>query len=463
MSDPAAPTIVSNTEFTVADVTAATEQVSIQDEKPDHVHDENCTHDHDHDHDHEHSHDHDHDHNHEHAEPQGRNDYDLLEIRGTKDQTADPLVKTYFEAKEIFTKAMERLNEIPEGADAELIEKHKEEIASVTTDLMRAFLMDEKSCAMNQRILKLAEQYESYVQKNNPEGTSTSTTESEEEGAEQQTTIYTKDSVVFVIWILFSGQQYAHCVQTLGFAINEFEALRPRMLEFRASCHMALRNYKACCEDLEQVLALKPELNEIHSMLGNVYYATHQAQDAIHHFKSFVEAAHPDSRTLPNAYYALANLTLQSAPSGATKKKSNQALKQAAVLKDAQEYYQKALAADIRFKELYGVPTAFNEIKKTAVMAFQARSAGRNGLLSTDSTPALIEASEALKKSFKSPGISSCANCGRPDNVANEGRTPDQKPKPLIKCTKCNKVAYCSRPCQINHWNSTHKNTCNKK
>ncbi|KAF9149976.1 hypothetical protein BG015_008201 [Linnemannia schmuckeri] len=449
MTDTPAP--LAPTDGAVADVTAATEQISLKDDQTEgHVHDENCQHDHG-----------------EEpaaaAEPQGRNDYDLLEIRGTKEKTTDPLVKAYFEAKELYQGAMERLNQIPEGADAELIEKHKDDIVSVTGDLMRAFLMDEKACVMNQRILKLAEQYEAYVQKYNPENTSTTTVENEEEGAEQSNTIYTKDSVVFVIWILFGGQQFSHCVQTLGFAISEFESLRPRMLELRASCHMALRNYKACTEDLEEVLNIKPDLTEIHSMLGNVYYATHQAQDAISHFRDFVEAAHPDSRTLPNAYYALATLTLQSAPSGASKKKSNQALKQAAVLKEAQEFYAKAQAADVRFKELYGVPTGLNEIKRTAVMAFQARSAGRNGILSTDSTPALLEASAALKKSFKSPGISSCANCSRPDNVANDDRAPELKPKPLIKCAKCNKVAYCSKPCQINHWNSAHKNTCNKK
>ncbi|GJJ69699.1 hypothetical protein EMPS_02047 [Entomortierella parvispora] len=428
---------------------AATEEVSLED-KLVHVHDENCQHDHEHE-------------PAAAAEPQGRNDYDLLETNGTKDQTTDPLVKIYFEAKEIFSKAMERLNQIPEGADKELIENHKDEIVSVTSDLMRAFLMDEKACIMNQRILKLAEQYETYVQTYNPEGTSTATVESEEEGAEQQTTIYTKDSVVFVIWILFSGQQFVHCVQTLGFAITEFESIRPRMLELRASCHMALRNYKGCTEDLEEVLNIKPDQIEVHSMLGNVYYATHQAQDAIGHFKAFVEVAHPDARTLPNAYYALATLTLQSAPSGATKKKSNQALKQAAALKDAQDYYKKAQSADNRFRELYGVATGFNEIKRTAVMAFQARSAGRNGMLLDDPTPALLDASEALKKSFKSPAISSCANCGRTDNIANEGRSQDLKPKPLIKCAKCSKVAYCSRPCQITHWNNTHKNACNKK
>ncbi|KAG0044973.1 hypothetical protein BGZ83_009749 [Gryganskiella cystojenkinii] len=442
---PAAPVTTEQDELI-----SATELVSLE-EKTDHVHDENCQHDHDV----------------EPAaaanEPQQRNDYDLLETRGTKDQTTDPLVKNYFEAKELFAKAMERLNEIPEGADKELIEKHKDEIISVTGDLMKAFLMDEKACVMNQRILKLAEQYETYVQTHNPEGTSTATVESEEEGAEQQTTIYTKDSVVFVIWILYSGQQFAHCVQTLGFAITEFESIRPRMLELRASCHMALRNYKACTEDLEEVLNIKPDQIEVHSMLGNVYYATHQAQDASGHFKAFVESAHEDARTLPNAYYALASLTLQSAPSGATKKKSNQALKQAAVLKESQDYYAKAQVADARFKELYGVATGFNEIKRTAVMAFQARSAGRNGLLTNDSTPALLEASEAIRKSFKTPGLASCANCGRPDNVANEARSKDLKPKPLIKCVKCNKVAYCSRPCQINHWNNTHKTTCNKK
>jgi hypothetical protein len=92
---------------------------------------------------------------------------------------------------------LERLNQIPEGADAELITKHQDEIVSVTKDLMKAFLLDEKACQMHQRILKLAEQYEVYVQTNNPEGTSTTTADSEEEDAEKQNTIYTKDSVVF--------------------------------------------------------------------------------------------------------------------------------------------------------------------------------------------------------------------------------------------------------------------------
>lgn len=89
------------------------------------------------------------------------------------------------------------MNQIPEGADAELIAKHQDEIVSVTKDLMKAFLLDEKACQMHQRILKLAEQYEVYVQTNNPEGTSTTTADSEEEDAEKQNTIYTKDSVVF--------------------------------------------------------------------------------------------------------------------------------------------------------------------------------------------------------------------------------------------------------------------------
>ncbi|KAG0325535.1 hypothetical protein BG004_003187 [Podila humilis] len=449
----------------IADLVAQTEQVSIEEQAKDttaventHVHDENCTHDHENEHEHD-------------PEAaaaaaaaaQQRNDYDLLETNNTKDKTTDPLVKNYFEAKELFEKSMTLLNAIPEGADAELIEKHKDEIVEVTKGLMKAFLLDEKACVMNQRILKLAEQYEVYVQTHNPEGTSTATVDSEEEDAEQQTTIYTKDSVVFVIWILFSGQQWAHCVQTLTFAITEFEDIRPRMLELRASCQMALRNYKACNEDLEQALEIQPANVENHSMLGNVYYATHQAQEATNHFKAFVDAAHPDARTLPNAYYALATLTLQSVATGNnTKKKSNQALKQVQLLKDAQMYFQKAQEADLRFKELYGVVTAFNEIKRTAFMAFQSRSAGRNGTIQPAQTPALLEAAEALRKSFKTPGLMSCANCGRHEHIANEGRAEDLKPKALLKCAKCNKVAYCSRPCQITHWNTTHKNTCKK-
>ncbi|KAG0059848.1 hypothetical protein BGZ89_000079 [Linnemannia elongata] len=376
---------------TVEDVIPALEAATIEDKAVEHVHGPDCSHDHEHDH--------------EHGEgeqaPQHRNDFDLLETNGTKDKTTDPLVKRYFAAKELFASALERLNQIPEGADAELIAKHQDEIVSVTKDLMKAFLLDEKACQMHQRILKLAEQYEVYVQTNNPEGTSTTTADSEEEDAEKQNTIYTKDSVVFVIMILWSGGQYEHCIQTIGFAIQEFADIKGRMLELRASCHMALRNFKACNEDLEEALATEPINVENHSTLGNVYYATHQAADALHHFKEFV-------------------------------------------------------------KELYGVVTGFNEIKRTAYQAFQARTATRAGLIQTDPTPALLEASEALKKAFKNPGISACANCGRPDNVANEGRSQELKPKPLLKCAKCNKVAYCSRPCQITHWNATHKNTCKK-
>ncbi|KAG0304235.1 hypothetical protein BGZ97_001574 [Linnemannia gamsii] len=439
----------------VEDVVPALEAASIDDKAAasavsEHVHGPDC------------SHDHDHEHGEDQQAPQHRNDFDLLETNGTKDKTTDPLVKKYFAAKELFANALERLNQIPEGADAELIAKHQDEIVSVTKDLMKAFLLDEKACQMHQRILKLAEQYEVYVQTNNPEGTSTTTADSEEEDAEKQNTIYTKDSVVFVIMILWSGGQYEHCIQTIGFAIQEFEDIKGRMLELRASCHMALRNFKACNEDLEEALATEPINVENHSTLGNVYYATHQAVDALHHFKEFVKVAHPDSRTLPNAYFALATLTLQSAPSGATKKKSNQALKQPSILKEAQTYFKLAQEADLRFKELYGVVTGFNEIKRTAYQAFQARTANRAGLIQTDPTPALLEASEALKKAFKNPGISACANCGRPDNVANEGRSQELKPKPLLKCAKCNKVAYCSRPCQITHWNATHKNTCKK-
>jgi hypothetical protein len=44
--------------------------------------------------------------------------------------------------------------------------------------------------------------------------------------------------------ILWSGGQYEHCIQTIGFAIQEFEDIKGRMLELRASCHMALRNFK---------------------------------------------------------------------------------------------------------------------------------------------------------------------------------------------------------------------------
>ena len=57
-------------------------KISLKGKDTEHVHDENCQHDHDH--------------APEPAEPQGRNDYDLLAIRGTKDKTTDPLVKVSF-------------------------------------------------------------------------------------------------------------------------------------------------------------------------------------------------------------------------------------------------------------------------------------------------------------------------------------------------------------------------------
>lgn len=65
------------TDDDLATLADATGKISLKGKEKEHVHDENCQHDH----------------AREPAEPQGRNDYDLLAIRGTKDNTTDPLVK----------------------------------------------------------------------------------------------------------------------------------------------------------------------------------------------------------------------------------------------------------------------------------------------------------------------------------------------------------------------------------
>lgn len=68
-----------------------------------------------------------------------------------------------------------------------------------------------------------------------------------------------------------------------------------------------------------------------------------------------------------------------------------------------------------------------------------------------ESAESALNALHALSSALPSSG---CANplC----------TTPSSPPPTLSQCARCRTVAYCSRPCQVDHW-KVHKTACSKK
>jgi len=48
-----------------------------------------------------------------------------------------------------------------------------------------------------------------------------------------------------------------------------------------------------------------------------------------------------------------------------------------------------------------------------------------------------------------------CARCDKMDGTATESEF-----KPFKMCTKCKKVYYCSKTCQVEDWKARHKSLC---
>lgn len=122
--------------------------------------------------------------------------YDLLEARGKSGETTDPGVKRYQEAKALFRKGYDLCMTIPRSLDEDVLEKYEEDIKTSAETMVDAWLIDDKSAPMSERVLILGQQYEKVLLKNIPE--------QEKEG------FYVKYSLLFSAWILLVGKQFDH-------------------------------------------------------------------------------------------------------------------------------------------------------------------------------------------------------------------------------------------------------------
>lgn len=122
--------------------------------------------------------------------------YDLLQARDKLNDTADPDAKRYFEAKELFHKGYDLAMSIPPVLEADILDKHEEDIKTAAEDMVAAWVMDDKAAPMSERVLILGQQYEKVLLKNIPE--------------DQQEGFFVKDSLLFSAWILLVGKQYEH-------------------------------------------------------------------------------------------------------------------------------------------------------------------------------------------------------------------------------------------------------------
>lgn len=122
--------------------------------------------------------------------------YDLLEARGKGNETSDPDVKRYREAKQMFRKGYDLCMTIPRTLDDEVLAKHEEDVKTAAETLVNAWLLDDKAAPMSERVLILGQQYEKVLLKHIPE--------------EQREGFFIKESLLFSAWILLVGKQYHH-------------------------------------------------------------------------------------------------------------------------------------------------------------------------------------------------------------------------------------------------------------
>ncbi|OZJ02144.1 hypothetical protein BZG36_05233, partial [Bifiguratus adelaidae] len=113
--------------------------------------------------------------------------YDLLEMQGRRDQTTDPDVQQYLEAKRLYKQGYEKCFKIPKSLEEDELVPHAEEIKDAAETMVSAWLMDDRGASMSERVLILGQQYEKILLKDIPE--------SEREG------FFVRESLLFSAWI----------------------------------------------------------------------------------------------------------------------------------------------------------------------------------------------------------------------------------------------------------------------
>ncbi|CAO3607423.1 unnamed protein product [Cunninghamella echinulata] len=352
--------------------------------------------------------------------------YDLLEARGKSGETTDPGVKKYQEAKALFRKGYDLCMTIPRSLEDSVLDKYEEDIKTSAETMVDAWIIDDKSAPMSERVLILGQQYEKVLLKNIPE--------EEKEG------FFVKYSLLFSAWILLVGKQFEHCITTLTLAIDTYNDLPARVYFLRASCYFSTNQLELGIKDLEKSLELDKDFYLAYSILGSVHMSLKNNDTAVKNFELYLERGHPDTPDNINALYSMSLLK---------KPKS----------KEAKEYYDKAKASELRFKELYGTHVGMNEIKREAIQVYETTEEARRLILASMPKKQYNEKIEQLIKAgiLNSPYPASPKNC----SSCGASHLKDQVGKPLLCCGGCKAIWYCSRDCQKSDFKS-HKATCKK-
>lgn len=189
---------------------------------------------------------------------------------------------------------------------------------------------------------------------------------------------------------------------------------------------MAMGNRKNALKDLTSALKIDEFYTTARESRACVWASLKIKDRATIHaeFLRILNESHPDSRGLEVTYAHLALATLADPSLG--------------TINDAKEYYAKSLKATARRDELYGkipphkLPDVIKELYKT----FQG---GANNLevfrLAAQMQDAAVSTSSADSSSRKH----SCVFCGAMKR--DDG-------SPLLKCSRCKLVSYCSKECQ---------------
>lgn len=243
---------------------------------------------------------------------------------------------------------------------------------------------------------------------------------------------------------------------------GELPEHRSRLLELRANCAVAQGNLKQAIADLSLALEADSTRYSLHATRAALYNSMGVVERAYEDYEKFVEKANPDNQNVPQALFTLAMLSMR--------------LHKGTEV--SQSWFAKAKEAEKRAEYLYGKSPQVSEIEKMTEQLLSTTNASGGPVSILEQATRMFEQVQKsgkggegmrrLLQMWRRAGISNAAVQGLlPSGLVNPnglcarcGSDGDKKTGEKLKqCGRCNSVLYCSRECQMAHW-EVHKSEC---
>ncbi|KAL1921917.1 uncharacterized protein VTP21DRAFT_10559 [Calcarisporiella thermophila] len=397
---------------------------------------------------------------------QRRSDYEALVERNRRDETTDPDVAAYFEAKEHFERALKIVADVPSDLERKVLDENKAKIVEATELIVNAWLKHEKAVSLTERVICLGQQYEKALSSEDESKKTEADNNKVEAISESENLEFTRESILFSAWILLTGRQYHHCVNTLTIAIDHFSkdypSDLPRLHYLRALCYVQMGEQRRAVRDLKQTLQYNPNYTDALFLLGTVQQALSDRFEAIRCLKTYVDQAHPDAKNYSTSLYALSNLLYNKEQEQQKKQSKQRGGTKRITDRLAYDYFDRAKKAEERYEHLYGRRPDSNEIRRAALENFGEHPTGEPLPDSDSYLHDLFKRFNALQAAKRKNELNNPQQPQQPSGCMQCSATKrkDDQDKPLLVCSSCKAAVYCSRDCQKQHWKMLHREQC---